>query len=73
MVRLVEKKEELVKVKHKEVETMKDKVVRTYAEMENVMDRTRREADNSKKFAIQVIQPGFLSVVGHLHLWCALL
>ena len=33
---------------------VQDKVLRTYAEMENVMDRTRREAENSKKFAIQV-------------------
>ena len=34
---------------------MQDKVLRTYAEMENVMGRTRREAENSKKFAIQVL------------------
>jgi len=33
---------------------MQDKVLRSYAEMENVLDRTRREAENSKKFAIQV-------------------
>lgn len=33
---------------------MQDKVLRSYAEMENVIDRTKREAENSKKFAIQV-------------------
>lgn len=54
LVKLVAEKEELLKTKHKEIEQMQDKVLRTYAEMENVMDRTRREAENSKKFAIQV-------------------
>lgn len=47
-------KDGLLKLKHKEIEIMKDKVLRTYAEMENVMDRTKRNAENSKKFAIQV-------------------
>ncbi|XP_062113036.1 grpE protein homolog 2, mitochondrial-like [Humulus lupulus] len=54
LVKLVAEKEELLKQKHKEIEKMHDKVLRSYAEMENVMDRTRREAENSKKFAIQV-------------------
>lgn len=54
-MKLVAEKEEILKGKNKEIETMKDKVLRTYAEMENVMDRTRREAENSKKFAIQVL------------------
>ena len=54
MIKLVAEKEQLLKLKHKEIEKMQDKVLRTYAEMENVMDRTRREAENSKKFAIQV-------------------
>ncbi|XP_038996185.1 grpE protein homolog 2, mitochondrial-like [Hibiscus syriacus] len=55
MVKLVEEKEELLNTKQKEIEQMKDKVVRTLAEMENVIARTRREAENSKKFAIQVV------------------
>lgn len=55
MVKLLAEKEELLTIKQKEIEQMKDKVLRTYAEMENVMDRTRREAENSKKFAIQVL------------------
>lgn len=54
-MKVVAEKEELLKSKHKEIEQMQDKVVRTYAEMENVMARTRREAENSKKFAIQVL------------------
>lgn len=52
--KLVLEKEELLKMKHKEIERMQDKVLRAYADMENVMDRTKREAENSKKFAIQV-------------------
>ena len=55
MVKLVEEKEGLLGAKQKEIEQMQDKVVRTLAEMENVMARTRREAENSKKFAIQVL------------------
>lgn len=54
LAKLVAKKEELLKMKHKEIEKMQDKVLRSYAEMENVMDRTRREAENSKTFALQV-------------------
>ena len=54
LVKLVAEKEELLNAKHKEVEKMQDKVLRSYAEMENVIERTKREAENSKKFAIQV-------------------
>ena len=53
-MKLVSEKEALLKLKNKEMEKMQDKVLRTYAEIENVMARTRREAENSKKFAIQV-------------------
>ncbi|KAF2303826.1 hypothetical protein GH714_023652 [Hevea brasiliensis] len=56
LVKLVAEKEELLKLKRKEIEKMQDKVLRTYAEMENVMERTKREAENSKKFAIQVFR-----------------
>lgn len=47
LIKLVAEKEELLKLKKKEIEKMQDKVLRTYAEMENVMDRTRREAEFS--------------------------
>ncbi|OWM85861.1 hypothetical protein CDL15_Pgr012111 [Punica granatum] len=53
LAKLVADKEELLKLKHKEIEKMQDKVLQSYAEMENVMDRTRRKAENSKKYAIQ--------------------
>ncbi|KAM0016457.1 putative GrpE nucleotide exchange factor [Helianthus debilis subsp. tardiflorus] len=41
---------------------MKDKVLRTYADLENIMDRTKRKADNSKKFAIQNFAKSLLDV-----------
>ncbi|KAK2987041.1 hypothetical protein RJ640_004767 [Escallonia rubra] len=55
LVKLVAEKENLLKTKQKEIEKMHDKVLRTFAEMENVKDRTRRDAESSKKFAIQVL------------------
>lgn len=54
LVKLVAEKEELLSEKEEEIKKMKDKVLRTYAEMENVMDRTRRDAENTKKYAVQV-------------------
>ncbi|XP_077221201.1 grpE protein homolog 2, mitochondrial-like isoform X1 [Tasmannia lanceolata] len=66
LVKLVAEKEELLKAKHKEVEKMQDKVLRSYAEMENVMDRTKREAENSKKFAIQNFAKSLLDVADNL-------
>lgn len=66
LVKLVGEKEELLKSKHKEIEIMQDKVLRSYAEMENVMDRTRREAQNSKKYAIQSFAKSLLDVADNL-------
>ncbi|XP_072969227.1 grpE protein homolog 2, mitochondrial-like isoform X3 [Typha angustifolia] len=66
LVKLVAEKEELLKLKHKEIEKMQDKVLRSYAEMENVIDRTRREAENSKKYAIQSFAKNLLDVADNL-------
>ncbi|KAI5571162.1 hypothetical protein BDE02_11G076200 [Populus trichocarpa] len=66
LVKLVMEKEELLKEKHKEMEMMQDKVLRTYAEMENVKERTKREAENSKKFAIQNFAKSLLDVADNL-------
>lgn len=66
LVKLVAEKEELLKTKIEEIEKMKDKVLRTYAEMENVMERTKREAENSKKFAIQNFAKSLLDVADNL-------
>ncbi|XP_078446632.1 grpE protein homolog 2, mitochondrial-like [Wolffia australiana] len=66
LIKLVDEKEELLKKKHKEIEKMQDKVLRSYAEMENVIDRTKREAENSKKFAIQNFAKSLLDVADNL-------
>ncbi|WCJ32996.1 Co-chaperone GrpE family protein [Euphorbia peplus] len=66
LVKLLKEKEELLKEKQKEVEKMKDKVLRTYADTENIMDRTKRDAENSKKFAIQNFAKSLLDVADNL-------
>jgi molecular chaperone GrpE len=66
LVKLATEKEALLKLKQKEIEKMQDKVLRTYAEMENVMDRTKRNAENSKKFAIQNFAKSLLDVADNL-------
>ncbi|KAF5197965.1 Grpe protein-like protein [Thalictrum thalictroides] len=66
LVKLVAEKEELLKIKHKEIEKWQDKALRSYAELENVTDRTKREAENSKKFAIQNFAKSLLDVSDNL-------
>ncbi|KAJ4868988.1 Co-chaperone GrpE family protein [Raphanus sativus] len=64
--KLVAEKAELLSEKEEEIKQMKDKVLRTYAEMENVMDRTRRDAENTKKYAIQNFAKSLLDVADNL-------
>ncbi|KAK4420802.1 GrpE protein2, mitochondrial [Sesamum alatum] len=66
LVKLVAEKEQLLATKQEELEKMKDKVLRTFAEMENVKERTRRESENAKKFAIQNFAKGLLDVADNL-------
>ncbi|CAN6471971.1 unnamed protein product [Victoria cruziana] len=66
LVKLVAEKEELLNSKMKEIEKLKDKVLRSYAETENVIDRTKREAESSKKFAIQNFAKSLLDVADNL-------
>ncbi|WOL16439.1 hypothetical protein Cni_G25226 [Canna indica] len=66
LLKQVAEKEELLKLKQKELEKMQDKVLRSYAEMENVIDRTKRESENSKKFAIQNFAKNLLDVADNL-------
>ncbi|EOA17009.1 hypothetical protein CARUB_v10005244mg [Capsella rubella] len=66
LVKLVAEKEELLSQKEEEIKKMKDKVLRTYAEMENVMDRTRRDAENTKKYAVQNFAKSLLDVADNL-------
>jgi molecular chaperone GrpE (heat shock protein) len=53
-VKLLLEKDGLLKSKDLEIKDMKDKVLRSYAEMENVIARTKRESENTKKYGIQV-------------------
>ena len=54
LVKLVLEKDEALEKEQEEFKEMKNNFLRSYAEMENLMGRTRREAENSKKFAVQV-------------------
>lgn len=54
LFKLVAEKEEILKLKDKEIGAVQDEVLRIYADMENFMYRTRRKAENSKKLSIQV-------------------
>ncbi|KAG8365110.1 hypothetical protein BUALT_Bualt18G0070300 [Buddleja alternifolia] len=66
LVKLVAEKEQVLLTKQEELEQMKDKVLRAFAEMENVKERTRRESDNTKKFAIQNFAKSLLDVGDNL-------
>ncbi|XP_062196591.1 grpE protein homolog 2, mitochondrial-like isoform X1 [Phragmites australis] len=66
LVKLLLEKDELLKSKDEEIKDMKDKVLRSYAEMENVIARTKRESDNSKKYAIQSFSKSLLDVADNL-------
>jgi len=66
LIRLVQEKEDLLKKKHNEIKVMQEKVLRSYAEVENVMDRARREAESTKKFAVQSFAKSLLDVADNL-------
>ncbi|KAL5201254.1 hypothetical protein ABZP36_035608, partial [Zizania latifolia] len=66
LVKLVLEKDVLLKSKDEEINEMKDKVLRSYAEMENVIARTKRESENSKKYAVQNFSKSLLDVADNL-------
>ncbi|KAK9055024.1 hypothetical protein SSX86_026103 [Deinandra increscens subsp. villosa] len=66
LMKLLAKKEELLKKKHTEMVTMQDKAMRTFAENDSVIERTKREAENAKKFAIQSFAKSMLDVADNL-------
>ncbi|TVU06542.1 hypothetical protein EJB05_49763 [Eragrostis curvula] len=66
LVKLLLEKDESLKSKDIEIKDMKDKVLRSYAEMENVIARTKRESENSKKYAIQSFSKSLLDVADNL-------
>lgn len=51
---LLGERETLLQEKDKTIEELREKVLRSYVEIENVMARARREAENTRKFALQV-------------------
>lgn len=51
---LLGEREALLEEKERALTDAKDKVLRSYAEMENLRDRTRREAESTRKYSIQV-------------------
>ncbi|KAJ1697866.1 hypothetical protein LUZ63_006378 [Rhynchospora breviuscula] len=66
LVKLVARKEEMLKNKNKEIEMMQDKVKRSDSEVENIIDRSKREAESSKKYAIQNFAKSLLDVADSL-------
>ncbi|KAG0523394.1 hypothetical protein BDA96_07G119700 [Sorghum bicolor] len=66
LVKLLLEKDESLKSKDEEFKDMKDKVLRSYAEMENVLARTKRESENTKKYAIQSFSKSLLDVADNL-------
>ncbi|KAJ1289095.1 hypothetical protein BS78_02G138800 [Paspalum vaginatum] len=66
LVKLVREKDGLLKSKDDEIKDMKDKVLRSYAEMENIIARTKRESESSKKYAVQNFSKRLLDVADNL-------
>ncbi|KAH9607229.1 hypothetical protein KSS87_021293 [Heliosperma pusillum] len=66
LVKVLLEKEEVLQTKEKEFSEWKDKFLRSYAEIENVMERTKRDAENSKKFAVQSFAKSLLDVADNL-------
>lgn len=54
LLSLLGEREALLEEKEQALADSKDKLLRSYAEMENVMDRSRREAESTRKYSIQV-------------------
>jgi molecular chaperone GrpE len=66
LVKLLLEKDESLNSKDLEIKDMNDKVLRSYAEMENVLARTKRESENTKKYVIQSFSKSLLDVADNL-------
>ncbi|GJT82770.1 GrpE nucleotide exchange factor [Tanacetum coccineum] len=66
LVKVVAEKDELLKTQEEKIKEMKEKVLLTLADTENLMQRTKREAENSKKFAVQSFAKSLLDVADNL-------
>ncbi|KAJ7294235.1 hypothetical protein O6H91_Y271600 [Diphasiastrum complanatum] len=62
----VEECSTLLEEKDKSLTELKDRLLRCYAEVENVMERARRDAENLQKFAIQDFAKSLLLVADDL-------
>jgi molecular chaperone GrpE len=58
--------EALLEEKERALKDAKDKLLRSYAEMENLRDRTRREAEATRKYAVQDFAKSILDVADNL-------
>jgi hypothetical protein len=54
LVQMLAEREVSLDEQGQQIKDLQDKVLRTLAEMENLRERTAREAENMRKFAIQV-------------------
>lgn len=63
---LLGEREALLEEKDRALTQTKDKLLRSYAEMENLIDRTRREAESTRKYSIQVHEFSSWNVVKSL-------
>ncbi|KAK9268717.1 hypothetical protein L1049_000478 [Liquidambar formosana] len=66
LVKLVLEKETLLKNKQKDIEKAQDKILRSYAEVENIIDRNKRESEHLQKYAIQRFAKSLLDVADNL-------
>lgn len=80
-MRLVEEYEALLATKEKQLAELKGRVLRNIAELENVKERLRRDAERTKKYDIQEFAKSLLDVADNLeraikivpeHVWKAL-
>ncbi|XP_024398069.1 grpE protein homolog 2, mitochondrial [Physcomitrium patens] len=63
---LLGEREALLEEKDRALTQTKDKLLRSYAEMENLIDRTRREAESTRKYSIQDFAQSLLDVADNL-------
>jgi molecular chaperone GrpE len=61
-----ELQEDALEAAQAEVTELKDKLLRTHAEMDNLRKRTAREIEDSRKFAIERFSAALLDVVDNL-------
>ncbi|KAG0556859.1 hypothetical protein M758_11G081300 [Ceratodon purpureus] len=66
LAELLAERDALLEEKETTIKELQDKVLRSYAEVENVMARARREAESTRKFALQGFAKGLLDVADNL-------